>query len=736
MVETSTFFLREGITSTEHQAGLKVTVDKKSITIDEEKGIISGKPAKGHGQEYEPWFSFTEGLAGCTCSPLENGDVTYCRHIVGLFRALSKRQEKYAEQFVAVMEKNPLFASYKTQSESISTGSVAMDDMLGGGWPRGVVTLFTGPTKIGKTTTLTASAFNAAFDGLKILFVDSVVGDTPILIRKNGHIHIIPIEDLSASREDSHYNTVNDIDVWTDAGWQSIKHVYKHRVKKIMYKILTTKGFVETTEDHSFIINGKEVSPKEFKVGDSVEMIRYELAGDNKVPTDLAWVFGFFCADGSANVRERLLDSGIVSPHHAWDISNNNVDLLEKVQEILYRYGITTNICLQDGTSKLSSNYEVKKFGNSRVLTYWFNKAQSLRNRRKIVPSFILNGDVESQKAYLDGYLAGDGHLYDNGIFSFDSKDKSLLDGLCKILDRLGYEYVLYIRDDKPNIVRVHTRVLERAKKEMLPEEIRKIETYEIDDFVYDLETANHHFCGGIGSILLHNTENMIRRKQALLHAQKLFAARFKYKVEDVNKLHPNIHPLPQHNLFDVAKIFGVYIYIPKGTDRKLIPIIKKEYNKYTDIPAYKICKSLDIDMIIFDGFTELFKSGGITTSSSQNLIGRGEIINLLYESFEGIAGELDIAFVMTSHVSRDNRYFNIYEDILDKKVTERNFGVWGGSSLAYNVKYFVQLEKCTQDWAKGRDIVHVLRRLWPFMRPTHVDLEFVDDWGITDIVY
>jgi len=403
MVETSILFLREGITSTEHQAGLKVSMDKASIKIDDEKGVVSGKPAKGHGQEYEPWFSFTDGLAGCTCSPIAEGDVTYCRHIVGLFRALTKRQEKYAEQFVETRNNNPLFSSYKTQSESISTGSEAFDDMIGGGWPRGVVTLFTGPTKIGKTTTLTASAFKTAFEGLNVLFVD---------------------------------------------------------------------------------------------------------------------------------------------------------------------------------------------------------------------------------------------------------------------------------------------------------------------------------------------TENMIRRKQALLHAQKLFAARFGHEIEDEEAIHPNIHPLPQHNLYDVAKIFGVYIYVPKGTDRKLIPIIKKEYNKYSDIPAYKICKSLNIDLVILDGLTELFKSGGITTSSSQNLIGRGEIINLLYESFEGIAGELDVAFVMTSHVSRDNRYFNIYDDILDKKVTERNAGVWGGSSLMYNVKYFVQLEKCTQDWAKGRDIIHAMRRLWPYMRPTHVDLEFIDDWGIDDIKY
>lgn len=401
MVETSVFFLREGTNPSEYQAGQKIVID--TVTIDEEKGIVSGKPAKGHGQEYSPWFSYSDGFTGCDCAAIKNGDVEYCRHIIGLFSALSKRQESFADKFIEAREANTIFTSYKTQSNSISTGAKALDEMLQGGWPRGVVTLFTGPTKIGKTTTLTQSAFEAAFEGYNVLLVD---------------------------------------------------------------------------------------------------------------------------------------------------------------------------------------------------------------------------------------------------------------------------------------------------------------------------------------------TENMIRRKEALLHAQRLFAKRFGYKLENDDVLHPNIHPLPQHNLYDVAKIFGVYIYIPKGSDRKLVPIIKKEYNNYAEIPAYKICKSKNIDFVVFDGLTELFKSGGVTTSSSQNLIGRGEIINMLYESFEGIAGDLDLAFVMTSHVSRDNRYFNLYEDILDKKVTEQNAGVWGGSALMYNVKYFVQLEKCTLDWAKGRDIIHAMRRLWPFMRPAHIDLEFVDDYGITDITY
>jgi hypothetical protein len=405
-MDTSYFFVREGTNPTEWQAGQKVVIDKATLDIDKGEGIIKGIPAKGHGSGYAPWFSFKEGIAGCNCETFEEGVVVYCRHIIGLFLALSKKQETFAEKFFEARDKNVLFTSFKSESGVISTGSNTIDEMLFGGWARGVVTLLAGPTKAGKTFLSTQTAFNAAFEGLNVLFVD---------------------------------------------------------------------------------------------------------------------------------------------------------------------------------------------------------------------------------------------------------------------------------------------------------------------------------------------TENMIRRTQALLQAQQIFGNRFEADIKNLmiqKKVHPNIHPLPQHNLYDIAKIFGVYIYIPKGTDRKLIPIIKKEYNKYHEIPAYRICKEKKIDLVIFDGLTELFKSGGVTTSSSQNLIGRGEIINMLYESFEGIAGELDLAFLMTSHVSRDNRYFNMYEDILDKKVTEKNTGVWGGSSLMYNVKYFVQIENCTLDWAKGRDIKHILRRLYPFRRSTHVDVEFVDDYGFADIAF
>jgi len=724
-MDKSYLIVREGTNPTEYQAGQKVKMEK--ISVSEDDGLVSGAPAKGSGQAYKPWFSYETGFAGCTCDTFEKGEITYCRHIIGLFEGLSKKQEKYGTLFLEARDKNEMFASFKTDSGYISTGCDAVDDMLGGGIPRGVVTLLGGPTKVGKTFFCGQMSFKTCMDKGRVLYIDSVLGDTPILVKKNNHIHIIPIEDFSWA-EDSHYREVKDVDVWTDGGWQPIKYIYKHKVKKTMYRILTTKGFVETTEDHSFVVDGKEVSPKDFKVGDNVEMVNYQLDGKNKVPEDLAWVFGLFAADGSANFRDIVLDTGNLSLRHTWSICNTDIVLLERAQEILYKYGLVTEIHKypHPGVNKLASKYELKKFGNLRMLAYWFNKAQSHKYKRKIVPSFILNGDIDSQKAFLDGYMAGDGHYYENRL-SFCSKDKSLMDGLCKILSRLGYDYILYTRDDKPNIVQLSTRG--KSRKNLLPEEIRKIETYEIDDYVYDIETANHHFCGGIGSILLHNTEHMLRRKENFEQLEKLMTNRWKYK----GKI-KGFYPMQQHNLYEVGKLFGIYIYVPKGSERKLIPIIKKEYNKYSEIPIFKIAKSKDVDLIIFDGLTQLFKSAGVTTSSSQNLIGRGEIINLIFESFEGIAGELDVGFVLTSHSSRDNRYFNLYEDIMDKQVTEKNIGVWGGSSLFFNVKHFIQIEDCTADYCKGRNIKHVMRRLYPFRRSTHVDVAFLDDFGFASL--
>src|SRR5574338_423682 len=124
--------------------------------------------------------------------------------------------------------------------------------------------------------------------GIEVLYGDSVLPDTPITIRrKDGAVDIIPIETLMPKTVSSRrYDKFGDIDVLTEKGFTKIKHIYRHKVKKKGYRILTRKGFVECTEDHSLVINGKEVSPAELKVGDKINLVPFKTESTVKVNPD------------------------------------------------------------------------------------------------------------------------------------------------------------------------------------------------------------------------------------------------------------------------------------------------------------------------------------------------------------------------------------------------------------------------------------------------------------------
>ena len=129
--------------------------------------------------------------------------------------------------------------------------------------------------------------------------------------------------------------------------------------------------------------------------------------------------------------------------------------------------------------------------------------------------------------------------------------------------------------------------------------------------------------------------------------------------------------------------------------------------------------------------------SGGFR---SQNLGARGDIINKFWPRMEAVARDCDLAFILISHSTRSYD-FQIYdgipnkkkEGILDAPVTNLNAGVWGASSLMYNVKVFLQIENCTRDHCKKKNIKHFLRRLMPGTSSSHVDLEFIRDYGYVE---
>ena len=116
----------------------------------------------------------------------------------------------------------------------------------------------------------------AKFEGAKLTYGDSVSGDTPLMLMKNGYVSFSTIKDLNnewidykefnpfdSNRSDKQ-QTFSDYLIWTSKGWSKINRVIRHKTVKKMYRVSTPLGIVDVTEDHSLLdINKKIVKPQE-----------------------------------------------------------------------------------------------------------------------------------------------------------------------------------------------------------------------------------------------------------------------------------------------------------------------------------------------------------------------------------------------------------------------------------------------------------------------------------------
>ena len=107
---------------------------------------------------------------------------------------------------------------------------------------------------------------------------DSVAPWTPMLLRVNGVVKTVRIDDLARSlvflkrRDGRETCEVSDsIETMTSNGWVSVHRIIRHATDKTLFRIFTTKGTIDVTEDHSLILkNGDVISPKEVRRGQSL----------------------------------------------------------------------------------------------------------------------------------------------------------------------------------------------------------------------------------------------------------------------------------------------------------------------------------------------------------------------------------------------------------------------------------------------------------------------------------
>lgn len=384
--------------------------------------------------------------------------------------------------------------------------------------------------------------------GHKVVYGDSVTGDTPILCRAtypNGESSIFyrPIDQLHegismwVTHDDSgkqYLNRPKNLEVWSDKGFTPIKHIMRHKTKKRLYRITTHTGVIKVTEDHSLLdIHGNEISPNQVSVGKKLLTKQLPDIPDEGLEIPHAWVWGIFYGDGSCGSYD--CPSGF---KRSWAINNQNLDYLNKAKVLLESaYPDHTFKILE--TMKSSGVYKLVPSGDVKsIVEEWRQLFYDPVTKYKKIPDILWKCSKKTREEFYDGYYAADGDKDKNGYNRynrFDNKGQIGSAGLFLLAKSLGYKVSCNTRTDKPDIYRL---TLTKNSQRKSPGIIKKIEDLGyVDDYVYDLETGNHHFAAGVGELVVHNTDSTMPDigikdpKQAYAMAKKA--------AEDLSKLFP-----------------------------------------------------------------------------------------------------------------------------------------------------------------------------------------------------
>ena len=359
----------------------------------------------------------------------------------------------------------------------------------------------------------------------KVYYGDSVTGDTPIIIKKNNLINIVPIEEINWNNKNyniEQYNNDkeiiidNDTEVYTENGWTKIKKCIRHYTNKKLYRITTHTGSVIVTEDHSLLNKNKEkIKPDECKIG--TELLHWnKLQNEEKlldninisnnldiidnIKENIAFVMGFFYGDGSCGKYDYINEKQV---KYSFALNNSNTEYLNKCIEIFNLYYDDVKLKIFD-TYESSKVYKAIAIGKvSKLVNLWREYFYTEKKYKK-VPDFILNSDNKTKLLFLQGYYLADGDKNGNRMCN---KGQIGTQGLYILLHSLGYNVSINTRQDKLDIYRL---TFTKNKQRKLTNSIKKIEFIGYSkDYVYDLETESHHFAAGIGQLVVHNTDSL-----------------------------------------------------------------------------------------------------------------------------------------------------------------------------------------------------------------------------------
>lgn len=313
---------------------------------------------------------------------------------------------------------------------------------------------------------------------------DSVTENTPILVRLEQKIHVKRIKDLVDTCKFSRgvheisngcfltsckeYAPGKGYEVWTENGWSPIKHIMRHKVTdKKMYRVDSLHGSVEVTADHSMLTSdGTEIKPNDIKP--DTKLMNYMnldvFENCNKPYGNVIIAYAYFILTGrfyhSCDGVQRL----------SFSIPNNGT---RRFVELLLNTVYGDNVFIHDEYNRILYTQ------NTGIITVY-------------------------SQLFLDGYSTICNYIHPD-ILNMDDRSFTRF-----------YTHFSIIPEDtagmseqfRQSLYLLHSRHMYKTNNiaNQNDDEITIIES-EYTGYVYDLETENHHFQAGVGSLIVHNTD-------------------------------------------------------------------------------------------------------------------------------------------------------------------------------------------------------------------------------------
>jgi len=377
-------------------------------------------------------------------------------------------------------------------------------------------------TSTGREMIMLAKKFVEENYETNVIYGDSVMPYTPITYKLNDKINVSTFEKLEGEWFD--YSNFKPFDtdrfnkeqfipenmlVWTGNEWSKVKRIIRHKTIKKIYRVLTHTGLVDVTEDHSLLDEKSQIiKPVDCVIGQKLLHSKPDITiGNNNMDDEQAYIYGVFVGDGSCGSYK--YKNGI---KYSWAINNKDIYLLERCRTILERIeGISFKII---DTIKSSNVYKLIPYSGGYnsikklVLKY---RQNCYLDKSKIVPNDVLNSNTRVLENFRQGLHDTDGNRKEyikNGSLRIDTKNQVTAQSYCLLLQLLGYNVSINTRSDKPNIYRLNYTFNTQRVNAIA---IKKIDLLhnEYNGYVYDIETEKGVFHGGVGNIILKNTDSI-----------------------------------------------------------------------------------------------------------------------------------------------------------------------------------------------------------------------------------